>query len=278
MYKRRATGTLLKEMVKRKLFHSSDILEGFTELFEWAGDFIVDVPKLWEYVAEVVEPLFEDGVINLNFLSQLSSTLNSSMAAHFVAAVLKEFVKEKGVAGAEKIFILSNVPLTSILPSNVDPNAFLTQHKELDFLSKIDSILKSETPSTSQVNISFRYSLEKYLRDATHLTVGEVCSWIQKKYVGEVNHVFIRALVTAVIESSIEGRATDSKLNNSVLKHWTEVLKHYVDNIPDRELQLLYAVQTLVAKRQHPKGLIQGIFETLYDSKVVSEDDFETWV
>ena len=25
---RRATGTLLKEMVKRKLFHSSDILEG----------------------------------------------------------------------------------------------------------------------------------------------------------------------------------------------------------------------------------------------------------
>ena len=65
----------------------------FTELFEWAEDFIVDVPKLWEYVAEVVEPLFEDGVINLNFLSQLSSTLNSSMAAHFVAAVLKELVK-----------------------------------------------------------------------------------------------------------------------------------------------------------------------------------------
>jgi hypothetical protein len=28
---------------------------------------------------------------------------------------------------------------------------------------------------------------------------------MQKKYVGEVNHVFIRALVTAVIESSIEG-------------------------------------------------------------------------
>ena len=51
------------------------------------------------------------------------------------------------------------------------------------------------------------------------------------------------------------GRGTDSKLNNSVLKHWTDVLKHYVDNIPDRELQLLYAVQTLVAKRQHPKGI-----------------------
>jgi hypothetical protein len=39
------------------------------------------------------------------------------------------YISLQGVAGAEKIFILSNVPLTSILPSNVDPNAFLTQHK-----------------------------------------------------------------------------------------------------------------------------------------------------
>ena len=65
----------------------------FTELLQSAEDFIVDIPKLWEYVAELVEPLFEEGVINLNFLPQLASTLNSSMVANFVAAVLKELVK-----------------------------------------------------------------------------------------------------------------------------------------------------------------------------------------
>jgi hypothetical protein len=53
----------------------------------------VDIPKLWEYVAELVEPLFEEGVINLNFLPQLSSTLKSSLVANFIAAVLKELVK-----------------------------------------------------------------------------------------------------------------------------------------------------------------------------------------
>ncbi|XP_046441878.1 eukaryotic translation initiation factor 4 gamma 1-like isoform X2 [Daphnia pulex] len=284
---RRATGTLLKEMVKRKLFNSSDIMEGFTELLQSAEDFIVDIPKLWEYVAELVEPLFEEGVINLNFLPQLSSTLNSSLVANFVAAVLKELVKAQGVAGAERIFIMSNAPLTSVLPSGVDLNAFLAQHKELEFLSKVDSIPRgsgsvgksssSATPA-SQVNIDFQHSLEKYLRDATQLTTDDVCSWIQKQYVGEVNPAFIRALVTAVTESSIEGRGTDSKLNNTVLKNRTEVLRRYVDNIADRELQLLYAVQTLVTQRQHPKGLIQGIFETLYDSNVVSEEGFESWV
>ncbi|EFX79527.1 hypothetical protein DAPPUDRAFT_244701 [Daphnia pulex] len=57
-----------------------------------------------------------------------------------------------------------------------------------------------------------------------------------------------------------------------------DVLKRYVDNIADRELQLLYAVQALVTQRQHPKGLMQGIFETLHDSNVVSEEGFESWV
>lgn len=65
----------------------------FTELLQSAEDFLVDIPKLWEYTAELVEPLFEEGVINLNFLGQLSSTLNSSLVANFVAAVLKELVK-----------------------------------------------------------------------------------------------------------------------------------------------------------------------------------------
>ena len=65
----------------------------FTELLQSAEDFLVDIPKLWEYTAELVEPLFEEGVINLNFLGLLSSTLDSSLVANFVAAVLKELVK-----------------------------------------------------------------------------------------------------------------------------------------------------------------------------------------
>ena len=67
----------------------------FTELFQSAEYFIVDIPKLWEYVAELVEPLFEEGVINVNFLPQFSSILNSSMVANFVGAVLNEFLRAK---------------------------------------------------------------------------------------------------------------------------------------------------------------------------------------
>ena len=65
----------------------------YTELIQLAEYFLVDVSEFWEYTAELVEPLFEEGVINLKFLLQLSSILNSSLADNFIAAVLKELVK-----------------------------------------------------------------------------------------------------------------------------------------------------------------------------------------
>jgi hypothetical protein len=80
----------------------------FTKLFQSAEDFIVDIPKLWGYVAELVEPLFEEGVMNLKFLPQLSSTLSSSLVADFVAAVLKELVRVQ-VCLALTMFFFSTV-------------------------------------------------------------------------------------------------------------------------------------------------------------------------
>ena len=61
-------------------------------MLQSAEDFLVDNPKLWEYLAEMVEPLFEDGAMNLGFLGPLSTTLGSSLAPPFVASVLKELV------------------------------------------------------------------------------------------------------------------------------------------------------------------------------------------
>lgn len=79
--------------VVERLFKARLTSFRFTELLQGAEDWMVIFPKLlWESAVELVEPLFEEGVINLKFLSQLSSVLNSPLAADFVAAVLKELV------------------------------------------------------------------------------------------------------------------------------------------------------------------------------------------
>lgn len=258
---RKQTGVVLKELIKKKLILSKDILEGFSEVLQSAEDFIVDIPKFWEYLAELVEPLLGEGGLNFAFLRPFTSSISSPMATTFIAAVFKELVKSKGdAATVERLWSSANVQLDSILPQGVDVNKFVKDNN-LEFLSKSD----------------FKSNLEQYLR-GSQCSTEEIYSWIQKQTRGEINVTFIRALATAVTESCIEGSGTDSKLNVHLFKSRTEVLRKYVENIADRELQFLFAVQSLVTQRQHPKGLIQGIFEILYDSNVVSEEGFETWV
>ena len=63
-------------------------------MLQCAEDFLVDIPKLWEYLAELLEPLFEEAVVHLSFLGPLSSFVSSSLAANFIAAVLKELVNQ----------------------------------------------------------------------------------------------------------------------------------------------------------------------------------------
>ena len=98
---RKGTGTLLKEMVKRKLFTTSQVLKGFELVLQASEDFLVDIPKLLEYLAQIVEPIFEEGVVNIGFLKQFAALSSPSMAPIFVAASLKE------LTNASVIFIPS---------------------------------------------------------------------------------------------------------------------------------------------------------------------------
>jgi translation initiation factor 4G len=71
----------------------------------------------------------------------------------------------------------------------------------------------------------------------------------------------------------ILGYGTDSKLNGETFKKWTEVLRRYVKNIADRELQVLFAVPclffvTLVTQRQHPKGFFLFFLSYLFNFMV----------
>jgi len=117
---RKATGAIFKELLKRRFIRSDDMQEGLTELLQSAEDFIVDIPKLWEYVAELVEPIFNDGVVPLVFMKPLSSLVDSSLVPNFIAATLKELVKTQGSeAAVEKIFLASNLRLSGLLPDEL---------------------------------------------------------------------------------------------------------------------------------------------------------------
>ena len=79
-------------MVKRKLITTQQVLKGFEAVLQAAEDVLVYIPKLWDYLAQLVEPIFEEGVVNIAFLGKLAAILSPTMAPFFVAATLKELV------------------------------------------------------------------------------------------------------------------------------------------------------------------------------------------
>ena len=67
----------------------------FSAILPDADDFIVDYPKLWEYLAETIVPIFADGVVPLSFVASMSAAGKKEKAAPVVAAVVKELVNKQ---------------------------------------------------------------------------------------------------------------------------------------------------------------------------------------
>ena len=59
-------------------------------MLEVAEDIEIDVPKIWQYLGEIVVPVIEDGTISLDILTKApSSVIESGKAALLLAEVLK---------------------------------------------------------------------------------------------------------------------------------------------------------------------------------------------
>ncbi|XP_059350784.1 uncharacterized protein LOC130693595, partial [Daphnia carinata] len=62
-----------------------------------------------------------------------------------------------------------------------------------------------ESPTEKLSTNAFQQRLKQYFQEENKSTTDEICIWIQKEYVGEIDSTFIRALMTCIIETSIEG-------------------------------------------------------------------------
>ncbi len=56
-------GELFARLVHRNLLTRSQLSEGILTLLDFAGDLICDIPKFWDYVAQVVAPSVSKGAL-----------------------------------------------------------------------------------------------------------------------------------------------------------------------------------------------------------------------
>lgn len=120
----------------------------------------------------------------------------------------------------------------------------------------------------------------KYLVVSKGAPSAAIIEWIERN-LGEAyarQPQFIRALITVIAENAITTLVDgNAELNDELVKGYMDLLQKYLDHREELELQALYALQALVNRLQHPKGILVHLFNAFYDCDLISEDAFQQW-
>ncbi|KFM57183.1 Eukaryotic translation initiation factor 4 gamma 3, partial [Stegodyphus mimosarum] len=266
-------GQLLCSLEKKKIITLEQYKKGFCGILENLDDYALDIPLIWEYIGEILEPMIEDNKLPLTFLKDvLEPCMPSQTAGKLVSAVLHCAAKKKGTIKLGELWRESGLQWTDFLGSSANVDDFIHTYK-LEFTISPTKILPNTEMSPEDIKKNLKILLEKTEESE------EIFDWIDANVSQNAltEPSFIRALVTAVHEDAITGTDPKYELDTPRLKKRIPLLTRYIDHNGNLELQALYAIQALMNQLNQPKGILRQIFDILYDDDVITEETFKLW-
>ncbi|XP_067659282.1 eukaryotic translation initiation factor 4 gamma 1-like [Haliotis asinina] len=272
---RQQTGHLLHDLINQKIISVDTYLQGLTEILQSAEDMEIDIPKIWQYLGELIGPMIQDGSVPLSFLKKACEPLKpSGKAGNLMAEILHDASQRLG----HKI-------VTHLWRNNcMDWSFFVPQEKIQQFLKEKNlefTVGPDSAPSTPTSKVSIEWIKQNLseLLQKPKCDNEQIFDWIEANVPDEITkeNRFIRALMTTVCSSAIVGTGNMTKVDQEPIKKWRSLLQKYLDHQPVFELQALYALQALVHSLEYPSGVLRTFFDTLYDEEIISEDAFNQW-
>jgi translation initiation factor 4G len=273
---RKQTGNLLHDVVKQNILSCQTYVRGLLEVLEFAEDMEVDIPKIWSYLGELIGPMVQDGCVPLSILIEVAQPLKAcNKAGKLVAEVLHSAACNHGSLKVSDLWRKSQLQWSDFMaPAEI--NDFVKKNK-LEFTMGGEEARGPEKKTLGTEEVMTRLEDLIVRRNESNEVVFD---WIEGN-VGEPQSKeapFIRALMTVVCQSAITDQENgEVKLVEGKIPERSILLQKYLDHKGELELQALYALQSLVHKLDHPKGLLRSFFDILYDEDIISEDAFYQW-
>ncbi|XP_019761399.2 eukaryotic translation initiation factor 4 gamma 3 isoform X1 [Dendroctonus ponderosae] len=264
---RMKTGELMATLISAGKMTLEDFFKGFGELLGLWEDLIIDVPQIWQYLAEDLVCLVLREVLTIQSLKKLLEILiERNVSIKLLKPLFALVVKEKGPNFLHKIFLQSGLKLSDFMQeSDVGP---FVQQNNLEFLIGGGAPVGESIISSDAIKNKLA---EFFQRKASF---DEIVNWISANVGDHVKDFeFTRALAGAIFEDSIP----KNKLQPEVLTGHGKLLQKYVDNDTTYELQCLYVLQSLVHKLEHPSGLLLSICDKLYEDSTFCQESFIAW-
>jgi len=266
-------GNLLSNLLNKDCLTVEHVVAGLGGLLEFASDIIIDIPKFWDYTADILCRILLQADSGDLILEKCCSYLEKEMQDTFVKSTLnaaksvsetklgnllnqRRTVFEKLIHQDFDEFIAENNLQASGEPEPI-PEHLTNGNRHENLYRKLTQILDKKNPGNEEMS-----QIDTIMCDIT--LVNET----------------VRTLITAVIESVVDGIGGPSvscTLNKDVFLARVPLLKKYLDANKDLEMSALFAIQNLVHKLEHPNKLLHNILEVLYDKDCVSEDALLEW-
>ena len=123
----RNVGSLFSHFIKKGVMKPDNYLEGLNKFLEFAPDIIVDVPRIWEFLAIILSPGLLDETLALNLLEQSVEVLRAVDApscGKFMGTVSRELAKQNEER-ASLLWTKSGLSWPKILGASVDVDEFV---------------------------------------------------------------------------------------------------------------------------------------------------------
>uniref|UniRef100_A0A667YGZ8 Eukaryotic translation initiation factor 4 gamma 3 n=1 Tax=Myripristis murdjan TaxID=586833 RepID=A0A667YGZ8_9TELE len=259
-------GQLLFQLVQQGILPKSQFYKGFVDTLEQADDMAIDIPHIWLYLAELLNPVLREGGFSMRELfSELSKPLLPvGRAGILFSEILHILCKQMSHRKVGVLWRESGLSWSDFLPEGEDVQAFISQ-QNLQFTvsdsSSPEAALSKRILSPDELSLQLeRLLLEDMASDE------QIFDWVEANLDESQmsSSPFLRALMTAV-------RAAHHALRR------LPVLLKYLNSDTERQLQALYALQALIVTLDQPPNLLRMFFDCLYDEDVISEDAFYKW-
>lgn len=260
----------LAHLIKVNYMKKEHFFSGFAEFLELCPDLIIDYPKLWIHVGDLIGHFLLTEAVTFKDLAEPMKVLKGSKDAGLLLKnIIQVLVKERGPSWIRDHWEKCGVTWSDFLAAE-DVSDFVKENKFESFSGGAQASRSEMTQAEIQAKI-----LELLRSEVSFDAVQE---WIQCNVGDRTKEpAFIRALMTAICKNAIIEAQSNKLTLNDVKLRQDKLLLRYVDNKEDLELQCLYAVQALIMQLDYPQGLILSIFNTLWEDNLISTEAFLAW-
>uniref|UniRef100_A0A8D0CJ87 Eukaryotic translation initiation factor 4 gamma 3 n=1 Tax=Scleropages formosus TaxID=113540 RepID=A0A8D0CJ87_SCLFO len=268
-------GQLFFQLVQTGILPKAQFFKGFAEILEVADDMAIDVPHIWLYLAELLNPMFREGGISLKelFIEFSKYLLPVGRAGILFSEILHLLCKQMSHKKVGALWRDSDLRWADLLPEGEDMSSFISEQK-LEFTI-------SDCSSPTEVHSKRELSPEELNQQLEKLLIEDVAGdeqifdWVEVRLDPESDQPCVE-LVSQMIGVRLR-ESTSCKVDTATIQKRLPVLLKYLNSDTERQLQALYALQALIVKLDQPPNLLRMFFDCLYDEDVISEDAFYKW-